>query len=127
MNSPAPKKYVAQVYVASRPDEEVLGQMTLPNIQNINRDEIEPLIKKHGLEDLRPDRLYRLQTILDFYRDIAEGKSNVTENLVAIGMKGAEVGPLPPEINSLDAWLNMLPFFVPTVQRNIAEGEGIQV
>lgn len=119
--------YVAQKLVASRPDSLTLGQLALGNIQNIVRDEIEPLLKKYGLEDIQPDQWYPVQNILDLYREISEGNTNVTQNLVAIGKKGAEVGPLPPEINSLDAWLDILPFYYPQVIRNMVDGEGFKV
>ena len=65
--------YIAQQFIASSPDQELIGQMALGNTQNIRHDEIEPLLKKYRLQNIDPNHWYPHQMILDMYREIASG------------------------------------------------------
>ena len=119
--------YIAQQFIASSPDQEVIGQIALGNTQNIRRDEIEPLLKKYGLQNIDPKHWYSHQKILDMYREIASGQTNVSENLVAIGMAGAKITPLPPEANTLVAVIEFHTQFYQYIIRPVVEGEGVFV
>ena len=118
-------QYIAQKFVASTPKQEVIGQLAMSNFQNILHSEIDPLLEKHDLVGLKPDQWYSHQNVLNLYRDIESGKTNVTDNLVAIGTKGVDNVVLPPEMQSLDAILSAQTIMYQLNLRPIAEGEGL--
>lgn len=94
-------------YISSSPNAELLGAALLALVQNINAEEIKPLLARHGLDNIDLMQWYSEQKVLDLLKAIEEGTANVTENLVAIGMKAIETIPFPPEINSIEAFLNL--------------------
>src|SRR5215207_2565726 len=87
--------------VALSPQSEISGRLVLAFTQNLHRDEMRPILLKYNLEPTDPDGWYPQQRLLDVFRDIQAGNSNVAQTLVAIGMKGAETAAYPPEIDSI--------------------------
>jgi len=93
-------------YISISPNAELIGAALLALMKNLRHEEIEPLLKKYDLETVDPHKWYPEQKILNLLKEIEDGQTNVSENLVAIGMKSFETIPLPPEINSIEAFLN---------------------
>jgi hypothetical protein len=54
-----------------------------------------------------------------------EGDANSTENLIAIGVKRAETGPLPELVKNIQDVMELLNHYYPMTHRNFAEGEGV--
>ena len=71
---------------SAAPNAEVLGVAMLALPVCLKADEIMPLLKKHGFADIDAEKWYPQQSIVNLYRDIEEGRSNVSESLVAIGI-----------------------------------------
>ncbi len=92
-------------YVASSPNAELIGGALLALVKNVNHEDIEPLLKKHGLENIQPMQWYPEQPILDLLKAIADGETNVSENMVAIGIKAIETIPFPVEIDTLEKFI----------------------
>ncbi len=92
-------------YISASPNAEVIGAALLALVKNLHYEETEPLLKRYGLETIEPFTWYPEQKILDLLKEIADGKTNVSENLVAIGMKASETIPLPPEIDTMEKFL----------------------
>ena len=116
--------YIPIPFVAPSPDSEVLGQLYLAFIQNLRAEEIQPILKKHGMEDMRGDQWYPVQTILDIYKDIIDGRENVNDELVAIGMKGVDTVPFPPEIHDIPSAINYIDQSSKLYSRNIPDDYG---
>jgi hypothetical protein len=105
--------------VAVSPQSEISGHLVLSFTQNLHRDEIKPILRKYNLEPVDPEGWYPQQRLLDVFRDIQDGHTNVSQNLVAIGMKGAETAVYPPEIDSIKTALLSLPAIHELNHRNI--------
>jgi hypothetical protein len=109
-------------YVTS-PDAEVAGVAVLSLLNNIQVDELLPVLKKHGLEQIDPNGWYSEQKLLDVVKDIQENPNSM-QNFVAIGMKVFETMPLPPGVDSLQSFLGAIPAILQAISRNSV---GIQV
>ena len=105
--------------VVSSPRAETSGRLVLAFTQSLHHDEIKPILRKYQLEPVDPDAWYPQQRLLDVFREIQEGHTNVSQNLVAIGMKGAETAAYPPEIDSIKTALLALPLIHELNHRNI--------
>lgn len=121
-----PKIVKVEKFVAA-PNGEVLGISMLSLPVCIGADEIMPIFERHGIAQIDPDRWYSQQIILNVYKDIVEGRTNVSDNLVSIGVKSTETMALPPEINSVEAVLGTLSGSYSIYHRNTWPGEGTEV
>lgn len=87
------------------PEAEVIGQVMLSYIDNIQADEIHPLLEKYGVANVKPDEWYRVKPWLDVINDLSK-EPNFTTNMVAVGLKVAEYALMPPEMK--DVTLEMI-------------------
>jgi hypothetical protein len=117
------KQNKIEKFVAS-PETEVLGASLLALPVCLKADEILPVLAKHGFANIDPDKWYPQQNILQLYRDIVEGRTNVSENMVSIGIKSVDTMPFPQEVNTIEAALQMVISSYTPVHRNIQPGEG---
>lgn len=95
-------------YTAFDPNTEIIGAYVLSFTTNLNQAEMEPIVKKHGLENADPQKWYPQQAILDMLSDIVDA-NNAATNLVAIGIAVGEQSYklMPPQVQSL----SLLEFF----------------
>ena len=105
--------------IALSPESEISGRLVLAFTQNLKRSEIEPILNQYRLEPTDPNAWYPQQSLLDVFRDIQNGYTNVAQNLIAIGMKGSETAAYPPEIFSIETGLRALPVIHELNHRNI--------
>jgi hypothetical protein len=120
-------KYQKIEKFVAAPNGEVLGAAMLALPTCIAADEIMPLLQRHGFADIDPGKWYPQQNILSLYRDILEGRSNVTDNLVSIGIKSVETMQFPPEVDNINAMLDAMAYSYPMVHRNTQPGEGTTI
>ncbi len=106
---------------ALSPKSEISGRLVLAFTQNLKWEEIKPILEKYNLEPTDPDAWYPQQDLLDLFRSIQNEEFNVTENLIAIGMKGSETASYPPEINSIETAIGALPAIHELNHRNIPD------
>ncbi len=92
--------YHAERYQASSPDTKVLGASLLVYTTNLRAETIQPILKAYHLETIAPDEWISEQIDLNIMRDIERSFS--FEELVAVGVRAAELMPLPPAIDSLE-------------------------
>lgn len=91
------------------PNVEVIGTNVLGIVNNLNVDEMQTYLEKHGLVDVKPDKWYPAQQWLDVMNDLRTA-ANFTQNLIAAGMSVAQHIELPPELEKggvvafLHAW-----------------------
>ncbi|HEX2621758.1 MAG TPA: hypothetical protein VHL11_16485 [Phototrophicaceae bacterium] len=111
-----------QKFKASSPNAETIGQLLLSFFHNLQYKDIEPVLTKYKLDHLEPAEWYPQQLGLDIFKEIAEGGINVSDNLVAIGMKAAEYASFPPETDSIEKVLQSLGY---RGNRNTPPGEGV--
>lgn len=86
-------------YISFDPNVEVLGQSMMSVIAGMSAS-ARPLLAKYGLDALEADKWYKLQPILDFYREVSQSK-NAKLNLTSTGTKVPEKAKFPPEIDSI--------------------------
>lgn len=81
--------------LTSPPGTETLGLLLSSWYDNLQGDEVRPIMEKHGLMNLEPLSWYPVQMLLDATNELVE-RTNMTSNFVAIGMKIGESVPMPP-------------------------------
>ncbi len=106
------------------PNTKVNGYNVLSVTQNLKADEIQPLLEKYQLGTIVPEQWYPFQLVLDIFREIADGRFNSVENLVAIGMKAAELSLLGTEALSFEDVLKDLNAAYRLNFQNLRPGEG---
>lgn len=77
------------------PQTETLGLLLGAFADNLQGDEVRPIMEKHGIVNLEPYAWYPVQMLLDALNELAE-QVNMMSNYVAIGMKIGETVPVPP-------------------------------
>ncbi len=91
-----------ETFTAFDPETEVIGQAMLALVECVNKDHILPILRRHGLEHIEPDRWYPQQLWLDVFRDVASNTSSALFDLVAIGIKFVETARFPEGIDSIE-------------------------
>jgi len=102
---------------------EVLGLSLLALPACLHASQIMPLLERHGFGQIDPNKWYPQQNILMMYKDILEGRSNVSESLVSIGIKSVDTMQFPPEVNTVEAVLEAMATSYQMVHRNLQPGE----
>ncbi len=87
-------------FVSFDPNVEVIGQSMMSVIAGMSAG-ARPFVEKYGLDKLEPDKWYKLQPFLDFYKEISMAQSG-SLNLVSTGIKVPEKAIFPPDIDSLE-------------------------
>lgn len=113
--------YVAAKYFASSSNAQVIGQVMQAFLDNIHIEQIEPILRRHGLSEIHPDKWYAQQHFASLYRELAE-ENDVS--LVAIGVQTIETLNFPPEVNSIPSALQALQSLYQRIHRNIPTEEG---
>lgn len=87
---------------------EVIGANMLSIIDNLQAEELQPILEKHDLTKVDPQAWYPVKKWLDAMNDMAK-EPNLTNNYVAVGMRIAQNVVLPPELQNatLPQILNM--------------------
>lgn len=87
-------------YVSFDPNVEVIGANLRSFLENTHREDIQPMLEKHGLTEVQPDLWYRLQPWLDVLSEIAQ-RGGAMFDFVSIGMAVSETAMLPPEVEKM--------------------------
>lgn len=119
----SPSKIVR--YRASAPDAKYLGSNLRVFTENLRSDQIQPILEQFKIKDIVAHEYMDAQLQLDIMREIEMQHS--FEELVAVGVKAAELFPLPPEINSIETLLEAAPRIWRVVGQGIAPEETIIV
>ena len=84
------------------PNAELGGATAVSFLTNINHENIEQILKKHHLDDIKLDQWYPLQSVLNVMSDISEGM-DYSANFVAIGLEAGVLGTkmLPPSMANM--------------------------
>ena len=77
---------------------ELLGLNLRAFIDNLQADEINPVLEKYGLTQVEPMKWYSAAQWLSALNDLQQ-EVNMTSNLVAIGMEIGRTSPMPPGSN----------------------------
>lgn len=89
------------------PGTEISGDGILSLVENIAAEEIQPVLDRHNLSDIKRDEWYPAQDYLDVLTDISK---SFYMNLVAVGMAVGQNTHMPPELeqmglgNILEIW-----------------------
>lgn len=79
------------------PETEIIGQAMLSVIDNMQADDIEPILEKYHLTTIDPNQWYQADHFLNALKEIGDAPGGM-QNLVAIGMAVAEKMVTPPEM-----------------------------
>lgn len=116
-------KYIAQPFVAGTPQAEVIGQVVLAFAENLEADVIQPLLPKHGLDNIDPEKWYPHQSWMNLLKELSEMPGGQSA-LVAFGKKVVETAAMPPELDSIPKVLAALQAIHHLNLRNIPADEG---
>jgi hypothetical protein len=114
-------------FVSSSPKAEIIGEAVLSFFENLQREEIAPVLAKNGLGVVDPAQWYSQQLCLDIFADIANCTTHVSTNFMAIGVKNAQLQSLPGEIGSFMSFLNRLSLHGHCVGRHTSHGDRLVV
>lgn len=87
-------------YASFDPRVEIIGQNILSFLQNSQIENIQPILERRGLTDVKPDQWYPLQTWMEVLTEISE-QSSAMFDFVSIGMAISETAVIPPEVAKL--------------------------
>jgi hypothetical protein len=118
--------YQAQPFVAGTPQAEVIGQTVQAFVENLQADEIMPLLPKHGFAAIEAETWYPHQNWMNVLKEL-DGLPNASANFVAFGRSVVEKAVMPPEINSIPAALNALNAIHHLNLRNVPDEEGYRI
>jgi hypothetical protein len=118
--------YVAKPFIAGSPTAEVIGQVVLAFAQNLEADEIAPLLPKYGLDNIDPEKWYSHQSWMNVLRDLSQLPGSDSA-MVAFGKKVVETAVMPPEMDSIPKALHALHAIHHLNLRNIPQDEGYVV
>ncbi len=96
-------------YKAFEPGVEVIGQsmmVTIKSFPSYMKDKALEILAENGLKDIKPEKWYSQQSVLDSQKIIAEKFGSNT--LFMIGKNVPENAIFPPGIDSIEKALNML-------------------
>jgi hypothetical protein len=91
------------------PEIEFIGQNLRAFTDNLQGDEVGPIVAKYGLANADPNGWYKARPWMDAMNELAQ-HPNFSSNMVAIGMKIGEIVPMPPTLPNptlgevLQAW-----------------------
>lgn len=94
------------------PNVELLGQNITAFVDNLQAGEMLPIMQKHGIVGLDPEKWYPASMWMDALNELVQ-HPNVVSNLVAIGMEVGRIVPVPPHLTNptlpdiLEAWNGM--------------------
>jgi hypothetical protein len=121
-------RYVAKPFVAGTPQAEVAGQSMIAFADNLEASVIEPILKKHGFENIEEEKWYPHQVWMDILKEMNDTLGgNASGAFVAFGKQVVETAVMPPEIASIPDALNALHAIHHANLRNIPEEEGYDV
>lgn len=89
-------------YKAFEENVEVNGQTVLSVVDGIGvfKDRAYDILKRHGIENIEPEKWYPQQSWLDAFKEIADSTGEFTLN--SIGKKIPENAEFPPEIDDIE-------------------------
>lgn len=87
-------------YTSFDPNVEVIGQNVLSFVQNVEASAIRPILEKHNLSKVDPQKWYPMQQWLDVLSDVSE-HSGAMFNMVAIGAAISQTAVMPPDVEQM--------------------------
>lgn len=112
-------------YKASAPHAKYLGIYLRAFTDNLRADVVQPILEKYNIKEINPAEWMDAQVQLDMLYDIETHCK--LEELVAVGMKAGELFPLPPEIDTLDKFLELSPQMYQMGLRDTSPEEQVRV
>ena len=88
-------------FMSFDPSAELSGMFILSFIHSMWADDVIPLIKKHGFEEVEADAWYSQQAWLDFLTELYRLPDSLNR-MVSVGLKVGDALPFPPEVNTLE-------------------------
>ncbi len=81
------------------PNAEIIGQNLMSTVVHLNRESVQPFLKRHGLDDIDPEKWYPLSQWMAVLNDI-EDEGGGMMDFVSLGLAIAETAVLPPEVDN---------------------------
>ena len=109
--------------VEATDDAKVIGQVMLAFLDNLQAEEIRPVLEEIGVDAIDPETWYPQQMFADIYSKL-ETMPNGTQNIVAIGVQTLDELEFPDEVDNIAAALQALPQMYSAIHQNIPDTEG---
>jgi hypothetical protein len=90
-------------YQSFDPQTELNGTSTEMFLKSIMHDDIEHILKHHGLSQIDPEGWYPTQAVLDVFNEVAEEGVNASPTFVSCGMAAVEsaLAGMSPQMKSM--------------------------
>lgn len=82
------------------PETEVIGVSMISFVDNIQADVMAPMLVKHDLVNIEPDRWYPVRSFLEIMDELST-QPEFTNNMIAVGLKVAQYAITPPEMQGV--------------------------
>ncbi len=91
------------------PDTTVLGAIAVSILGTTRGDELHPYFEKYGLSHYDPQKYYPIEPLMSLVNEIIAERRGMDSmfDLVSLGIANGMSIPLPPEVNTLEKWLNV--------------------
>ncbi|MEL7434911.1 MAG: hypothetical protein AAFN11_13280, partial [Chloroflexota bacterium] len=97
-------------------------------IDNIRTELIRPVLKKHDIEEIDPEKWYPHQLWMDILKDIKDSLGSEAQSaFIAFGRAVVEKAVMPPEMKTIPDVLNALHAIHHMNLQNVPEDEGYKV
>ena len=111
---------------STAPNEEVYGPAMAALFNNIDANDIHPLLEKHNITKADLEDWISLRRIMDLYQEM-EGNDNISQYYVALGSRTTHAIPFPPGTDTVEKALKALEASYGTMHRNCRPDEGTKV
>ncbi len=120
--------YVAKPFVAGTPEAEVIGQTMISFVNNLESSITRPVMEKHGLSEIDPEKWYPHQVWMDILKEIEDSMgAQSTMTFVAFGRQVVKNAVMPDAIQTIPDALNALHAIHHANLRNVPEDEGYKI
>jgi len=109
-------------FKAFDPNVEISGGIVLAFVQCTNRETILPILERHHMHDVQPEKWYPTQDWLDVLTEVVTSGEGMFD-LLSIGKRIADLSPLPPTIRTIEEALPFLELSYGAVHRNGYAGQ----
>jgi hypothetical protein len=116
---------IAKRYQAASPEAKVSGANVAALLDTIRDEDMRVMVEEHGFGDIDHEAWYSQQKFLDVIKEVEQHLT--FQELVAIGMRGAETVHLPPEIQSFEDVKDAIVAAYGLNHQHVPEDEGYRI
>jgi hypothetical protein len=99
------------------PDTQVLGAVALSILGTSRLNDLQPYFEKYGITNCLPNEYYPVESLVPMMGEIVHDHQLMDSmfDFVSMGIANGLAVPLPPEVDTLEKWLNVFERRYPTL------------